>query len=138
MTNEKNEDFDIRLRCQICGKEITATLASCLRNWPICSSTPMSIIWMDDQCDVEYAINFAISEGRIWFEFLFSDVYACNVQAFFKQADRNCPLKLSCPDMMQCSDLDLTQCENFAMCLQLYAEIEEQPYDIVFTRSSYQ
>lgn len=142
MTNgQKNKRFDIRLKCHICEKEMTATLADCLRDWPICSSTPMSIIWMDNQCDVEYAINFAISEGRIWFELLFADANACNVRAFFKQTDVKCPLKLSCANI--CSnimhpDSDLTRCENFTRCLQLHAEIEEQPYDIVFTRSSCQ
>lgn len=133
MLKRKNSFFDVKLHCKVCGREQVSTLASCLKNWPHCSKTPMSIVWIDTNCDIESAINFAIARGRVWFELLLADNQLSGLEAFAKGDHKECcPLGLNCSGMLQQLGMKPTACDNFKQCLQLHAEVEEQPYDIVF------
>jgi hypothetical protein len=123
--------FDVKLICKACGSEQITTLERCLQHWPYCSNSPMSIIWLDAKCDVSSAINVAISKGRIWFDFVLSNNLISGLQLFAK--GENCPIGLSCFEMLNKLDKQSIHCENLKQCLRIQSVIEEEPYEITFT-----
>lgn len=129
-----SERFDIKLRCQKCGKEKKATIQECIQRWPYCSNIPMAIVWMHSECELDAAVDYMISNECFWFELLLDDVCFQNFQAFVRNKNINgCPLNLICADMGCSNESQINTCENFKNCLQLQPEIDNQPYEIIFS-----